>query len=272
MKTSFDWRGQRALITGASAGIGQTYAEMSAARGCHLVLTARRIDRLESLASKLRATYGIEVDCIAADLAEPTAIADLLADLERRQLTIDIIVNNAGFGVPGAYHQSDWVAQARFLQVMINAPCELVHRLLPGMRERRHGAIINVASLAGLVPGSAGSTLYAGSKAMLIKFSQSLALETNGLGIRVQALCPGFTFSEFHDVTGARELVSKMPDYLWMDAASVVQASFDALDRDRVICVPGRVNRLLKFIAKHLPDQAALGLVGRRSKQFRRLD
>lgn len=103
---------------------------------------------------------------------------------------------------------------------------------------------------------------------MLIKFSQSLSLETSGRGIRVQALCPGFTYSEFHDVTGARALVSQMPNYLWMDAASVVQASFDALDHDRVICVPGRVNRLLKFISKHLPDQTALRLVGRRSKQF----
>lgn len=272
MSANFDWRGQRALITGASAGIGHTYAEMAAARGCHLVLTARRIDRLETLAASLRSKHGIDVDCIAADLAEPTAVETLCAPLAERGLAIDVLVNNAGFGVPGAYHQSDWATQARFLQVMINAPAELVHRLLPGMRERRRGAIINVASMAGLVPGSAGSTLYGGAKSMLIKFSQSLSLETSGRGIRVQALCPGFTYSEFHDVTGARSLVSQMPKYLWMDAASVVQASFDALDRDRVICVPGRVNRLMKFIAKHLPDQAALRMVGRRSKQFRRFD
>ena len=232
MTQAFEWRGQRALISGASAGIGQTYAEMAAARGCHLVLTARRMDRLESLAATLRTKYGIEVDCIAADLAEPAAIESLCATLAERGLSIDVLVNNAGFGVPGAYHQTDWATQARFLQVMINAPAEFAHRLLPGMRERRRGAIINVASLAGLVPGSAGSTLYGGSKAMLIKFSQSLSLETSGRGIRVQALCPGFTYSEFHDVTGARALVSQMPNYLWMDAASVVKAWFDALDHD----------------------------------------
>ena len=272
MSANFDWRGQRALITGASAGIGQTYAEMAAARGCHLVLTARRIDRLETLAASLRSKHGIEVDCIAADLADPVAIEALCATLAERGLAIDVLVNNAGFGVPGAYHQSDWATQARFLQVMVNAPCELAHRVLPGMRERRRGVIVNVASLAGLVPGSARSTLYGGAKAMLIKFSQSLSLETQGRGIRVQALCPGFTYSEFHDVTGARPLVSQMPSYLWMDAASVVRASFDAIDRDRVICVPGRVNRLMKFFAKHLPDQAALRLVGRRSKQFRQFD
>jgi short-subunit dehydrogenase len=272
MSANFDWRGQRALITGASAGIGQTFAEMAAARSCHLVLTARRIDRLEALAATLRAKHGVEVDCIAADLADPAAAQSLCVTLAERGLAIDVLVNNAGFGVPGAYHQSDWPTQARFLQVMVDAPCELAHRLLPGMRDRGRGAIVNVASLAGLVPGSAGSTLYGGAKSMLIKFSQSLSLETAGRGIRVQALCPGFTYSEFHDVTGARALVSRMPKFLWMDAASVVQASFDALDRDRVICVPGRINRLLKFIAKHLPDQAALRLVGRRSNQFRSID
>lgn len=272
MPTAIDWRGRRALVTGASAGIGQAYAEVLAARGCHLVLTARRLDRLEALATHLRAQHGVEVDCIAADLAEPDAITRLCSELESRRIAIDLLVNNAGFGVPGAYHQSDWPTQARFLRVMVEAPCELAHRLLGGMRERRRGAIVNVASLAGLVPGSAGSTLYGGAKAMLVKFSQSLSLENRSHGIRVQALCPGFTFSEFHDVTGARTLVSRMPSYMWMSAEAVVAASLDALDRDRVICVPGFVNRCLKFVAKHLPDQAALRLVGRRSKQFREFE
>ena len=185
---------------------------------------------------------------------------------------MDLLINNAGFGVPGAYHQSDWATQARFLRVMIEAPCELVHRLLAGMRERRRGAIINVASLAGLVPGSAGSTLYGGAKSMLIKFSQSLSLENAEHGVRVQALCPGFTYSEFHDVTGSRELVSRMPSYMWMSAESVVEASLAALEADRVICVPGLVNRWLKFVAKIVPDQMALRIVGRRSRRFRKFD
>lgn len=272
MSSRFEWRNRRTLITGASAGIGQSFAELAAARGSHLVLTARRGDRLEALATTLRSRHGVDVDCIVGDLAEPGAVAALCAELDARGCQVDILVNNAGYGVPGGFHQSDWATHARFLQVMVNAPAELIHRLLPGMRERRFGAIVNVASMAGLVPGSAGSTLYAGSKAMLIKFSQSLSLESRDHGIRVQALCPGFTYSEFHDVTGARQLVSRMPKRMWLDAETVVAASFDGLDADRVICVPGRFNRLLKFIGKHLPDQMALHLVGRRSREFRQFD
>lgn len=272
MSSAFDWRGRRALVTGASAGIGQAFAEALAARGCALVLTARRVDRLAALADDLRQRHGVEVICIAADLAEADAVARICDELQQRALAVDALVNNAGFGVPGGYHRSDWPTQARFLKVMVEAPVELVHRLLPAMRERRRGAILNVASLAGLVPGSAGSTLYGGAKALLVRFSQSLALENRDCGIRVQALCPGFTYSEFHDVTGARGLVSRLSPRYWMTAAAVVEESLAALDHDRVLCVPGRVNRWLKFVAKHLPDQMALRLVGRRSRQFRELD
>lgn len=272
MPTAIDWRGQCALITGASAGIGQVFAERLAARGGHLVLTARRLDRLEALATALRERHGVRVECIVADLAEADSVTVLCDALRARGLTVDLLVNNAGFGVPGAYHQSDWPTQARFLRVMVEAPCELAHRLLPDMRERRRGAIINVASMAGLVPGSAGSTLYGGAKAMLVKFSQSLSLEGASHGIRVQALCPGFTYTEFHDVTGARKLVSRMPGYMWMTAEQVVDASLAALDADRVICVPGLFNRWLKFLAKVVPDQTALRMVGRRSKRFRQFD
>lgn len=260
------------MVTGASAGIGEVFAQALAARGCHLVLTARRLDRLTALATQLRERHGIKVTCIAADLTDADAVAKLCAAIDARGLAVDVLINNAGFGVPGAYHQSDWPTQARFLRVMIEAPCELVHRLLPGMRERRRGAIINVASLAGLVPGSAGSTLYGGAKAMLIKLSQSLSLENAAHGIRVQALCPGFTYSEFHDVTGSRDLVSRMPRYMWMRADAVVQASLAAIEADRVICVPGLVNRWLKFVAKIVPDQTALRIVGRRSSRFRKFD
>ncbi len=272
MNNDSQWLDRTALITGASAGIGQRFAEILAAQGCHLVLTARRLDRLEMLAETLRQRHGVRVNCFASDLAEHDAVPKLCSALETERLQVDLLINNAGFGVPGAYHQSDWQTQARFLRVMIEAPCELAHRLLPGMRDRRRGAIINVASLAGLVPGSAGSTLYGGAKAMLIKFSQSLSLENAAHGIRVSALCPGFTYSEFHDVTGARSLVSKMPRWLWMDAKTVVDQGLKAIERGQVICVPGRVNKFLKFVAKHVPDALALRMVARRSAKFRVID
>ena len=165
-----------ALVTGASAGIGEAFARELAARGNSLVLTARRLDRLETLASELSEKYSVRIECIAADLADPAAPTQLCVAIAQRGIAIDILINNAGYGVPGSFLTPDWKTHIDFIQVLMTAPCELVYKLLPGMRERRFGRIANIASLAGLVPGSAGHTLYAASKAFLIKFSQSLAL------------------------------------------------------------------------------------------------
>ncbi|HZP65148.1 MAG TPA: SDR family oxidoreductase [Rudaea sp.] len=261
-----------ALVTGASAGIGAAFARELAARGHALVLTARRIDRLEALAGELASRHGVRVECIAADLADPAAPAALCAEIARRGLAIDVLVNNAGYGVPGSFLVPPWQAHADFIQVMITAPCELVYKLLSGMRERGRGRIVNVASLAGLIPGSAGHTLYAASKAFLIKFSQSLALENAVHGVKVCALCPGFTYSEFHDVTGTRGVVSKMPGWMWLDAASVARIGMDAVERGEIVCVTGRVNRIIKALFKLLPDRMALRMIQKRSKNFRNAD
>ena len=129
----------------------------------------------------------------------------------------------------------------------------------------------NIASLAGWMPGSIGATLYAASKSYLIKFSQSLALENRPLGVTCTAVCPGFTYSEFHDVTGSRDLVSKMPKAVWMSSAEVARIGVDATLAGEVVCVTGRVNRLLKFVGKHLPDRLGLWLMERRSRDFRKL-
>jgi uncharacterized protein len=259
-----------ALVTGASAGIGAAFARELAGRGVCLVLTARRSDRIEALAKELAAAHGIRTECIAADLADPTAPAMLCAEIERRGIAIDILINNAGYGVGGHYEVPSWRTHADFLQVMVTAPCELVHKLLPGMQQRSHGRIVNVASLAGLIPGSAGHTLYAASKAFLIKFSQSLGLENIARGVHVCAVCPGFTWSEFHDVTGSRELVSKMPQWMWMRADDVVRQGWQAVERGDIVYVPGRVNRAIKTLVKLIPDRLALRMVQKRSKSFRK--
>ncbi|HET7064806.1 MAG TPA: SDR family oxidoreductase, partial [Rudaea sp.] len=210
-----------ALVTGASAGIGEAFARELAARGTNLVMTARRRDRLDALAGELVSRNAIRVECIAADLADPQAPGQICAEIDRLGIAVDALVNNAGYGLPGHFHAQPWQAHAQFLQVMVSSPCELVHKLLPGMQQRGYGRIINVASLAGLIPGSSGHTLYAASKAFLIKFSQSLALENAARGVNVCAVCPGFTYSEFHDVTGTRNIVSKMPNWMWLTAAEV---------------------------------------------------
>jgi uncharacterized protein len=258
-----------ALITGASAGIGAAFARELAARGNNLVLTARRRERLDELAGELASRNAVRVECISADLAEPQAPAQLCAEIGRRGILVDTLINNAGYGLPGHFHAQPWQAHAQFLQVMVDSPCELVHNLLPAMQQRGYGRIINVASLAGLIPGSAGHTLYGASKAFLIKFSQSLALENAARGINVCAVCPGFTYSEFHDVTGTRNIVSKMPKWMWLSAAEVARQGVDAVERGEIVFVTGRVNRVIKSLFKLLPDRFALRLVRDRSRHFR---
>jgi short-subunit dehydrogenase len=256
-----------ALITGASSGIGAAIAREYARRGKPLILTARREDRLLAIADEL----GPRVPCtvLAADLADPSVPAAIFDQIGELGLHVDTLVNNAGYGVTGHYLAQPWTTHAQFLQVLVNAPCELAHLFLPAMQERKHGRILNVASLAGLVPGSAGHTLYGASKAFLIKFSQSLALENTATGVHVCALCPGFTYSEFHDVTGTRDLVSKMPGRMWMKAEDVARIGVDAVERGQIVCIPGRLNRSIKSLFKLLPDGIGLRMMQRRSESFR---
>lgn len=260
---------RRALVTGASAGIGEAFARELARRGFDLVLTARRADRLEALATELRERHAIEAVVAPLDLARPDAAEALVGALDEQGLHIDLLVNNAGYGLTGYFDEQPWPAHAAFIQVLMTAPTELAWRLLPGMKARGYGRIINVASLAGHVPGSAGHTLYAASKAYLIKFSQSLALETKGTGVNVTALCPGFTYSEFHDVNGARPLVSKMPGFMWMDAATVARQGLDAVEAGTPVYVNGRVNGFIKSLFKLLPDRVGLAMTERQGRRFR---
>ena len=259
----------RTLVTGASAGIGMAFARALAARGHNLVLVARRLDRLESLGAELSQRHGIQAVALECDLAQTNAVTHLSDELEQRALAIDWLINNAGYGVPGNLVDSDWKTHADFIQVLMTAPIELCWRLLPGMRERGYGRIINVASLAGHVPGTAGHTLYGASKAFLISASQSLALENRQAGVRVCALCPGFTHSEFHDVTGTREKVKEMPNFMWQTADAVVAEGIAAVERGTVVHVAGGVNRALKGVVKLLPDSLTLALSARSSRRFR---
>jgi hypothetical protein len=149
------------------------------------------------------------------------------------------------------------------LQVMVNGLAELTHRLLPGMIERQYGRIINVASLAGLVPAPAGHTLYAASKALVIKFSEALSHEVIRHGVHVTALCPGFTVTEFHDVLGTREQMRSLPSWMWMDAPTVARQGFDAVMAGTPIYVNGRVNRTIALLVRYLP-QGLITAFGRR--------
>ena len=257
------------LITGASAGIGAAFARQLAALGHDLVLTARRVDRLESLAGELRDTYAATVTVLPSDLADPAAPKQLVEALAQRALHVDWLINNAGYGVPGSFVANTWQTHADSLQVLLTAPTELVRYLLPGMRERRYGRIINVASLAGHVPAPAGHTLYAATKAYLIKFSQALALENAGAGVKVCALCPGFTMSEFHDVTGTRDKMNAMPSYMWLSADEVVRQGIEAVERGDAVYITGKLNRFIKAVVTLMPDKLAMHLSARQAKRYR---
>jgi short-subunit dehydrogenase len=258
------------LITGGSSGIGEAFAEVFAVEGFDLVIAARREDRLRAVAERLHHRHGARVEVIVADLSAPGAAAGLCTEIAARGMTIDALVNNAGYGVPGVFLASPWERQHAQLQVMIVALTELTYRLLPGMIERGYGRILNVASLAGLVPAPAGHTLYAASKAFVVRFSEALSHEVARHGVHVTALCPGFTLSEFHDVTGTREAVSKMPSWLWMDAPTVARQGYDAVMAGIPIYINGRVNRTIAQLCRYVPLRIVTAVGRRFGRSYRK--
>ena len=260
------------LITGASAGIGEEFARQYAALGWDLALTARRADRLEKLARELEDKYQIATIVIVQDLARANSVDTILKEIKAAGRHVDGVVNNAGYGLPGTFFNTKWKDQATFLRVLYTAPIELTHKVLGGMAERGFGRIINIASLAGYSPGSNGHTLYASVKSGLIKFSESIQAEAAAAGyedVHCTALCPGFTWSEFHDVNGTRETTNEMPDWMWMEAAPVVEAGIKACERGQPVVVPGAVNKGLATLTRILPEPIGRALVGSQSKRFR---
>lgn len=252
-----------ALVTGASSGIGEAFAEVFAAAGFDLVLAARREDRLRAVAQRLERRHHVRVHVVVTDLEVPGGAARLAAEVASRGLAIDALVNNAGYGVPGMYLANPWQRHEAFIEIMVSAVAELTYRFLPAMVGRGYGRIVNVASLAGLTPAPAGHTLYAASKAFVIKFSEALAAEVAPAGVHVTAVCPGFTYSEFHDVTGTRQMVSRLPRFLWMDAATVARQGFEAVMAGRPIEVNGPVNKAIALLARLMP-RPALNYVARK--------
>lgn len=261
---------QYALITGASSGIGEAIAREYARRGKPLILTARRKERLETLAAELGQKVPVVV--LAADLADPKAPQEMFAAIQAAGLPVDTLVNNAGYGVPGRYLSEPWASHRDFLQVLMTAVAELTYLFLPAMEAQKHGRILNVASLAGLVPASAGHTLYGASKSWLIRFSECLAMESASRGVHVTALCPGFTYTEFHDVNGMRANVSKLPKFLWLSSEEVAVIGIDAVEAGKRRVISGFANKVIAWMTRYLPDFLSNALVGGKAKQFRNAD
>jgi uncharacterized protein len=244
------FRDLRCLVTGASAGIGREIARALAREGARLALTARRADRLEALAAEARDAGAPEVHVLAFDLAEADA-PDLLADAAEAALGgVDLLVNNAGFAVPGSFQRSDPERTRAMLRVNVEAPTRLMRRLLPPMAARGHGAVLNVSSLAAFQPAPFQAA-YAGTKAYLLNLSESVHQEALRDGVLVTALCPGVTDTEFFDAAGYRRLGRFMEHR--MPADRVARIALAALRKGRMTVVCGVKNRVLLFIERFAP-------------------
>lgn len=259
------------LVTGASAGIGAALARVYAGHGWDLVLTARRAAPLNALAEEL-SHGGAACTVLTEDLADPEAPRRLFDAVAQRGLTVDGLINNAGFSRTAGFLNTDPAAHAAMIRVMLAAPVELARLFAPAMVERGFGRILNVASLAGQMPATGGDTLYGPIKSFLIKASQGLHLELRGTGVHVTALCPGYTLTEFHDVNGTREEVSTAyPAWMWQTADHVARVGYEACEANRARVTPGVMNNVLAGLAKHLPDRMALNMVGGHAKRLKRI-
>ena len=238
------------MITGASSGIGATFARALAARGYDLVLVARRKERLEALAAELAASHGARAEVLEADLtvdAERLRVEERIAGAEN----LDLLVNNAGFGTMGRFWEADLDGQDQMHRLHVLTTVRLMHAALAAMTRRDRGAVINVSSVAGFVQGS--STSYSSTKCWMNCFTEGIYLELKSVGskVKVQALCPGFTETEFHDVAKIRrESIAKR---LWMRAEDVVNASLEGLERDQLFVVPGWIYKLIVHVVPALP-------------------
>ncbi|MBM4104698.1 MAG: SDR family oxidoreductase [Phycisphaerae bacterium] len=251
-----------ALVTGASAGIGESFAELLAERGFDLCLVARRLDRLESLAGRLAKDHGVEASAIAADLADPEAPERVVRAVADRGRAVDVLVNNAGYGLRQRFADASWSAQSEFLAVMTRAPLHLMRLVLPGMLARRWGRIVNVASLAAFAAEPPGST-YPATKQFLVSASRGIWLAHRRSGVHVTASCPGFTTTEFHDVLGVRESMNSLPRFMWQSSRAVVEESWRAVERNQPVVVTGAFNKVLAAAMHFLPFRLAARLTPR---------
>ena len=249
---------RRATVTGASAGLGQAFAERLARDGWDLRIVARNAARLQALAKRLRGEHGIGVQVVRADLTNPAALRALEQRLAR-DAHLELLVNDAGMGDFGAFAGRDREVEEAEIRLNALAVVRLTHAALRGMLRRGRGAVINVSSTAAFQP-CPYFAIYGATKAFLNSFSEALHEELRGSGVRVQALCPGLTHTEIFERAGAD--ASGLPSFLWMEPEAVVAESLSALERGTVVCVPGFGNRALTSLSRLVPHDVSRRLAG----------
>lgn len=249
-------------MTGASSGIGADMARELAARGHDLALVARREDRMRELAEELAERHAVRAETFGCDVAEPEGRARLIGEVAERGLTVEILINNAGFGSGGAFHALDGEGETGMVRTNVEAVVALTSAWLPGMVERRRGAVLNLASLIAFQPVPFQAT-YGASKAFVLSFTQAVHEEVRGTGVTITALCPGPVRTEFGESGGFGGADDRIPSFMWLDSETVARAGIEGLEKGDRVVVPGVVNRLGALSGHYMPRALLLPLVRR---------
>lgn len=234
-----------ALVTGATAGIGESFTRLLADNNYNIVLVARDLQRLEERARELEARYKVSTHVIQADLATESGCSAIEQYISNNQ--IDVLINNAGFGLNKAFTMSAIEAEQQMLDVLVRTPMRLMHSVLPGMKERNKGVVINVSSVAGFIAGGS----YSASKSYITVISESLNTELAGTNVKVSALCPGFTRTEFHQ--RARMSMKGLPNFMWLNSDDLVKKAWTDALKGEAVSIPGWQYRVLAFVIQALP-------------------
>jgi short-subunit dehydrogenase len=255
------WSGKTVLITGASVGIGECFARRFAKEKANLILVARRKEKMEAIAADIAKAYGVTVDVIAKDLGKPEAAGELFAETEELGLKVDVLINNAGFGIGGEFVESSLERNLEMLQLNITTLVELTHRYLPGMIQRKSGAVINVASTAAFqaVPYLGA---YAATKAFVLSFSEAVWDECRDKGVHVMALCPGATATEFFDVAQVAEGTTTNMLRNAQTPEQVVETAMQGLRSKNSVVVSGFINSLMSMSSRLVPRDIATRIAG----------
>ena len=236
-----------ALVTGATAGIGESFTRLLAEKGFDLVLVARDKKRLQERANSLAQRFGIVVEVLAADLSDPIQLAKVEKRLASPKKPIEVLINNAGFGIKDSFLKSDIADEILLIDVLAKAPMQLMHAVLPQMLDRDSGTIINVSSVASFIAGGT----YSAAKSYLTVHTESLHTELSKTNINISALCPGFTHTEFHQ--RGKMKMSGLPEFMWLEADMVVAKSWQAAISGKAICIPGWKYKVLSTVARFGP-------------------
>ncbi len=236
-----------ALITGATAGIGASFAELLAKKGHDLVIVARDLERLNQNASKWRENFGVEVEVLVADLSRDEDIRRIELRLQNTSRPIEVLINNAGFGIKKSFLVSEISDEIALLDVLVTAPMRLMHAILPIMKARNSGVVINVSSIAGWIAGGT----YSAAKSYLTVLTESLHTELLGSNVKLLSLAPGYTRTEFHQRGNMK--MAGLPNWLWLTSERVVEDAWNSAQAGKVLCIPGRQYQVIANLARYAP-------------------